>query len=233
MSESFTKPENLSPVDVWEEFLQLDHFKKDAPTLIPSRLEVGTRKDILLVTGENAGGKSLACFLIKHLALNFAKEDKVDLEVMDIGMHRRTESGIQRGMMFGDEKTSSTGEVSTSVMKNGISNSRNRKRPHYLILDEPDIGVGEGYHNSIGTFLTEYATTLPERCLGFVVVTHSRKIAKHLIEAGASSLRLGGDLRDISDWIKDGDLEKSLDELLQLQEISRVRFRGVMKMLKG
>ncbi|MBY3433852.1 hypothetical protein HFN89_06785 [Rhizobium laguerreae] len=227
------KPAKLTPVDVWEDFSDLDEFKDEAVEIIPSILEVGERRDLLVVTGENASGKSLAFMLISQLGRTFAKQDKIDLEVMDIGMGRRTTSGIAKAFMFGDENIDSTGNISIKIVQTAVSTSQARKGFHYLMLDEPDIGVGEGYHNAIGHFLSDFAKDLPETCLGLVVATHSRRITERLLDAGASSLRLGSDLRQVREWVRDGDIEKSLDELINLKDISLQRFRAVTAMLKA
>ena len=226
------KPEGLTPVDVWEEFVELEDFKEKAREIIPSLLEVGARRDVIVVTGENASGKSLAFMIMNQLGRNYAKQDEVDLEVMDIGMGRRTRSGIERAFIFGDENTDSTGNISLKVMQTAIANSRKRERCHYLMLDEPDIGVGEGYHNAIGRYLADYAGEMANKCLGLVVATHSRRITERLLEAGASSLRLGGDLRPVRDWIRDGDIEKSVEDLIGLKDVSLERFRAVAAMLR-
>lgn len=224
---------SLAPVKVWQEFLEMEKFQEDRERLFPSRLEVGSREDVLVVTGENASGKSLAFLILNNLVRSFGKEDKIDVLVMDIGMNRRTRSGIERAFMFGDEDLDSTGNISIKIMQTGVDNSRNKDRYHYLMLDEPDIGVGEGYHNAIGQFLSDFAVPLPEKCLGLIVATHSRKITAKLLDAGASSLRLGSDLRDVRDWVANGDIEKSLDDLTALKTISLERSRGVSKMLNG
>jgi DNA repair ATPase RecN len=140
---------------------------------------------------------------------------------MDIGMKRRVSAGIERGLIFGHEATESTGNVSIRVALRGVANSRSREHPHWLILDEPDIGVGDGYHTAIGEYLADFANTLHSACMGFAVVTHSRAIAKELIAAGASSLRVGQDLRPIGDWLANGDRPKSVSDLLSLQEAVR------------
>lgn len=224
---------SLAPVKVWQEFLGMDKFQEDRERLIPSRLEVRDRDDVLVVTGENASGKSLAFLVLNNLVRSFGKQDKIDVLVMDIGMSRRANSGIERAFIFGDEHLDSTGNISIKVIQTGVANSRSKDQYHYLMLDEPDIGVGEGYHNAIGQFLSEFAAALPERCLGLIVATHSRKITAKLLDAGASSLRLGSDLRDVGDWVVNGDLEKSLDDLIDLKNVSLERFRGVSKMLNG
>lgn len=230
---SNNRPKALSPVEVWEEFLDLEDFATSREEVLPSLLEAGDRKDVLLISGENAGGKSLAIMIINQLSRSFAKQDGSSLEVMDIGMHRRTEGGVQRALMFGDEAMDSTGNISIKVVQGGLSTSKSRDGYHYLILDEPDIGVGEGYHNALGDYLGAFARDLPEKCLGFIVATHSRRVANKLLDAGASSLRLGADLRPARTWVEHGDLEKSVEDLLSLKQTSVEKMRLVSAMLSG
>lgn len=227
-----TKPTDLSPLDVWNAFVDLEEFRESREGVLPFRLEEGPRADVLVVTGENAGGKSLVFMILNQLARTFAKQDHVSLEVMDVGMHRRTEAGVQRAMMFGDEHTDSTGNISIKVVQQAVVTSKKREGYHYLMLDEPDIGVGEGYHNAIGEFLVDFSTEMPEKCLGLVIATHSRRITKKLLDAGATSLRVGGDLRPIEEWIRDGDIEKTVEDLVNLKAVSHERFRMVAKMLR-
>jgi hypothetical protein len=42
--------EGLSPVSVWEEFLDMSHLQEEREKLFPSRLEIGARKDVLVKT---------------------------------------------------------------------------------------------------------------------------------------------------------------------------------------
>lgn len=223
----------FSPVDMWEEFLALDEFKDTASMVIPSALEIGSRRDVLVVTGANASGKSLSFLVISQLARGLAKSEKFGLEIMDIGMGRRTRSGIERAFMFGDEDMDSTGNISIKVVQTAVSTSRGRQGFHYVMLDEPDIGVGEEYHSALGEFLAGFSNPLPETCLGFVVATHSRVIARKLLEAGASSLRLGEGAVPMREWIANGTADKSMEELLALKDISHERFKAVSAMLRG
>jgi hypothetical protein len=231
--QTIQKAENLAPVDIWDEFSTMEEFDGQREELLPFLLEPGTRRDILVISGENAGGKSLAISIINQLGRTFAEQDGLKLEVMDVGMSARTTSDIMRSFVFGDENTDSTGNISIKVIQGGVSTSRERKNFHYLILDEPDIGVGEGYHKAMGQYLASYAVDLPKNCLGFVVASHSRRLVNELIAMGASSLRVGADLRPVRTWIEKGDIEKSVEDLLALKDIAIKRFRDVRSMLYG
>ena len=67
----------------------------------------GSDGKVFVVTGENATGKSFFAKLLDAYSRNNGVE-----EVMRIGMGKRTESGIVKALMFGDEKDQSTGETS-------------------------------------------------------------------------------------------------------------------------
>jgi DNA repair ATPase RecN len=219
----------LTPAEVWKEWDNGEHAdnKRD---VLPSLFEEGTNPRFLLITGENGSGKSLAVEILRQVSNDIMKSEGGQLEVMDIGMKRRVAAGIERSFIFGHETTESTGNVSIRVALNGIANSREREHPHWLILDEPDIGVGDGYHAAIGEYFAEFANTLHPACMGFAVVTHSRVIAKELIAAGASSLRVGQDLRPIREWLANGDRPKSVADLLALQKTVRNTRSNVTKL---
>ncbi|MDW9481786.1 hypothetical protein GOB57_24360 [Sinorhizobium meliloti] len=206
----------FTPAEVWKTWDNGDHAEMKQEVL-PSLFEEGTNPRALLITGENGGGKSLAVSILRQVSADLAEREGGKLEVMDIGMNRRIASGIERSFIFGHESTESTGNVSIRVALRGVANSRDRDHPHWLILDEPDIGVGDGYHEAIGRYLAGFAESLPPACMGFAVVTHSRVIAREIIAAGASSLRVGRDLRPVGEWLAIGDLPKSVDDLLALQ----------------
>lgn len=184
----------------------------------PALSEPGVLDRVLVVTGENAGGKSLFC---RYLDQN------AGIEVMRVGMGIRTRSGIQRAMMFGDEETESTGAVSGNVVATAIRTARSRAGPHWLILDEPDVGLGEGYQAAAGEFLAEFARDLPSTTVGFVVVSHSRALVAPLVAAGACSVRIGDDRRAVARWLAEGDLPRTVDEFEAFGDKSRRRWKAV------
>lgn len=200
-------------------------FGEDSPC--PISIEPGRLERVWVISGENAGGKSLFCKAVEGLVRSSSEEAGTPIEVMRVGMDRRTSSGIERALMFGDESRQSTGMLSVSCLLSGLETSRNRTNPHWLILDEPDIGVGEGYRAAVGELFAEFSQNLPENALGFVIVTHAREIAGPMISAGASSVRVGRDLRPVAEWIRDGDLPKTLEELKSLPKRSTELYRTI------
>jgi ATPase subunit of ABC transporter with duplicated ATPase domains len=128
-----------------------------------------------VITGPNASGKS---FVSKLIAAYVRKEHK--LECMNVGMAFRTTPGIGRALVFSDDGDHSTGLNSYGAIEGGLRTCRQRETPHILILDEPDIGLSEGFQGAVGMRLAEFASNLPEHTVGFGVVTHSRRLLRHL-----------------------------------------------------
>lgn len=94
---------------------------------------------VLLITGENASGKSLAFRLIMQLATSGG------IEAIPISIRERTGAGtdemarMKRAFTYGDEETSSTGTVSAGVVHAGFEAMAARPQPVVLCLDEPEI----------------------------------------------------------------------------------------------
>jgi predicted ATPase len=206
--------------------IDLELFHSEGPC--PISFEDGENGRLLVVTGENASGKSLYCKALSALV------DKAGgYEVMHVGMGLRTTSGIQKSLMFGDENMESTGSVSMGTILTGVSTIRARKSPHYLLLDEPDIGLGESYQAAAGHYLARLGGDLPEHTHGLLVVSHARHLVAPLIEAGAMSVRVGDDRRPVREWIQVGDLPKTIEDLEALPTKSHERFLAIQDALSN
>lgn len=203
----------------------------DFVAICPILLEPG-RPDLIVVTGENAGGKTFVASYLSQIARR-DHEAEGKLEIMDIGMRRRTDSGIVRGLMFGDEAWESTGQISLKVVLGGIRTCRGRENDHVLILDEPDIGLSESYRGALGELLADFADPLPERTVALVVVTHSREIVERLMPLGPTCVRVGDDVRPTKEWLQQGPLPRSMADVEKLQETALTRFRALTALIKA
>ncbi len=221
----------FSPLDIINSVGESYLFGPDTPC--PVLIEPRQLERVWVISGENAGGKSLFCRAVQQLTVNDSKEAGTPVEVMRVGMDMRTTSGVQRALMFGNESNDSTGKNSISCLMAGMRTAEGREHPHWLVLDEPDIGVGEGYRHAIGELFAQFGNNLPENTLGFIVVTHAREIAAPMVAAGASSVRVGDDLRPVSEWLQDGDLPKTIEDLKQLPMRSTERLRAVAAALRS
>jgi len=214
-----------SPKAILEVATESDVFGQDSPC--PIFLEEGDIPEVWVISGENAGGKSILCKAIQGKLQAIAKKDNQPFVAMRVGMDMRTDSGIVRGMMFGSEQYDSTGNNSVQTALTGLKSARERDELHWLILDEPDIGLGAGYRKALGEAFADFAQNLPEKTLGFMVVTHASEIVGPLINAGASSIRVGPDRRPVREWLRDGDLPKSFEDLQNLNQVARQTWRDI------
>lgn len=181
----------------------------------PVAIEAGNPR-FVVVTGENAGGKS---FLVRYLSQSQPRE----VEVIPISIRLRTSPGMQRGMVFGDETRSSTGQVSARVVQTALKTIRERGTPTLLVLDEPDLGLGVGYQVAMGEMITAFARDLPTSTVGVAVVTHCRGMVSRMLVASPTLVRVGDDLRPTGRWLRDGDMPRTVDDLLALSDRSRHR----------
>ena len=203
-------------------------FGPDGPC--PVRRETGRRPDLLLVTGDNASGKSFVC---KYLHL-LATPDRADppaerrgLEFMHVGMNLRAgASGVQRSLMFGNEARNSTGTISVRTIETGFRTSQGRAHPHVLCLDEPDIGLSEECQDACGRLIAGFAAAPPPQRVALVVVTHSRPIARVLMALDPIRLRVGADTRTTRDWLE-RPATVSLETLRGLSETAHQRYQAI------
>lgn len=109
-------------------------------------------KELLVVTGANASGKSL----VRRLFQVFVK--KRGFEVIHLSQEGRDAGGFARVFVYGSEGDEATGVISAKTLVKGFRTSRNRDNEHLMIYDEPEIGMSEeaemrGPHSSSETSL--------------------------------------------------------------------------------
>lgn len=194
---------------------------------------------VLLVTGENASGKSLAFRLIMQLA------NSGGVEPIAVSIRERTASGtdemarMKRVFTYGDEETSSTGSVSARVVQSGFDALDTWGNPVILALDEPELGLSDGYARALGEYIGARAQGMAGNACGVMVVTHSRALARGLLaglEAQPTMIAMLGrgdaPVSSLGEWI-DATPERSVDDLLGLREKAHERFQAVSRILRG
>lgn len=187
---------------------------------------------ILLIVGENASGKSLAFRLIAQML------GTEGATAITISIRERTGSGpgemnhMRRAFMFGDEHDQSTGANSASVVEKGFSNT-DRDKPNALALDEPEMGLSDGYARALGEMIGSRSRTLHANCCGVIVVTHSRRLAQGLITglgAEPTVLNLAPTPISASDWTATDEI-RSVEDLKALPALALERFRAAHRTL--
>lgn len=200
-----------------------DIFGKDAPC--PATLSKGHER-FVLITGDNASGKS---FMAKHLKVGF-DESGEKIEFIPVSMEMRTAPGMQRAFMFGMEDHS-TGNVSVRSVLTGLRTCRERTQRHFMLLDEPDIGVSESYARAMGEVIAQFVADMPEMTVGLAVVTHSRPLVRELMAVNPTSIRIGADQRPLSQWLEEGPGYRSVADLEALAGETHGRMRTIKAVL--
>lgn len=199
---------------------ELSYFEEDGP--IKANFTEGHEK-ILIITGENASGKSF----IRRLIQLSCKQEKVEL--IHLSQEARTMGWITSAFVYGSESYDSTGYNSSNTITTGISTCQSRESDHYILWDEPDIGLSERYSGGVGVAIRKFVENLPKHTRGCVVITHSKALVKQLLSLNPSHLRLGDDL-SLNDWMNEiaepGDLK-------ELQEKNHKMFRLINEIIKG
>lgn len=191
---------------------------------------------LVLVVGENASGKSL---FFRSLTQRFRMGGGVPITLSireRAGAGSADMSRMAQVMIFGDEAEQSTGATSVKAVTAAFSNL-DRPQGTVLGLDEPELGLSDGYAAAMGTYLGEQARTIPDPCAGVVVVTHSRTLVRALIDAygqrptfvhvrpaGAAAVGLDG-------WLDDVE-SRTVEELLALRDVGLERWRATLRFLE-
>lgn len=193
---------------------------------------------LMVVAGENCSGKSL---FVKHLC-GWGKQQH-GIACLSVSIRERVGGGlsgmdsIRREMMFGNEAEHSTGATSAKVVDRAFDNVHGWSADGHtvlLVLDEPEIGLSEGYAGAMGRYLARKVKELPAKACGVAVVTHSRSLARALRdELGTTpSFALLGSQSHFDEWLG-GTETRSVEELLALAETDRQRWRVVGALKKS
>lgn len=178
---------------------------------------------VFIVTGENATGKSF----FSRIANLILKRD-YNLAAYRVGMDYRTGSGVARCFVFsGDENEDSTGVLSINAIQGGLRTCQKHDQDHFMIFDEPDIGLSESYQGAVGKLFAKFAGSVPERTKLFVVVTHSRRIVRQLLPLKPHHVRIG-DKMTLAEFMADPP-DKEIEDLDTLQESARDLYCKISK----
>ena len=182
---------------------------------IPHIWVPGTSK-IVLVLGDNAGGKSFFRRLVR-LVTHAGGQAKVGPhpveEFIHLSMESRTSTGmgmdrISRVLVYGDESEDSTGQLTATIVEGGIKTAEKRDNSIILYWDEPDIGMAAAAQAGVGVRIREFASNLPEHVEAVFITTHSPILVAQLLKAEESPhyIFLGGDgnpPQTVQEWVKE------------------------------
>lgn len=196
-------------------------------------LTPGGISGLVVVGGENASGKSYVC---KALARYVYDEHKV--EPMIASMGARVQEGMLRAFTYGQENDQATSAVSLRVCLKALGALEQRleqgAKGAFAVLDEPDMGLSEGFAYAFGKVIAEHVNKLPKQGWGLMLVSHSRELVRGLrdhLDFTASFLATG-QAQDMDHWLTHIQTHTA-DDLLNLTETGHQRRRKVDDILQA
>lgn len=235
----------LNVQEVIEYVLDLDYFhpceELGGEVAIPALYKPGT-SNLVLVLGENAGGKSFFRRLVRLVTHRGRKggfgDPKITpgpfpvREFIPLCMQDRTSSNFGSSMIYGVEDIHSTGECSSRTVSTGISTVSGRTHPTIIWWDEPDIGMSAGAAAGAGLRIKQFVESEAPLVQAICVTSHSVPLIRQLADLDPHYIYLGNadGPATLEDWYKAQDNPTPVMPE-ELQEISHRRFRMIQKIL--
>ena len=195
---------------------------------------------LLIVTGENATGKSLFAQIFQQYCGRFVKRVRCVRDGLDIrtGPFASLRCGLIDNMSTGDVGVEQVLAMLEKRNKEDPLRLQDGETPYrgvYFVFDEPGLGLSENYQCTMGVYIGRYVKKMDPRVYGVVVVSHSRYLVNHLLEEGGFSLGKGGrrphhvrfgDKMRLKTWLETEPKPAQIDDLISL------RYRGITMMRK-
>ena len=185
-----------------------------------------TSGSILVITGQNAAGKSL-------LRRWFHKElDHRKVEAIHLSQEGRTTEGFVRALVYGSEHHDSTGYISAHTFTAGVRTMRGRsedKIDHVVIWDEPEIGMGDELQLGSANWLCDELADWPGSLQGVIVMTHSRTFVKRLMEFPKAVWMSMDGFPTHNEWLNREIVPVTPE---QVSKVGLERYRRISKLLK-
>ena len=153
-----------------------------------------SKEKLIVITGSNASGKSL----LRRIVSNNGRKN--NLLVADLSHERRTTQDITRAFLYGDENSDSTGNITASSLIGLFRTSAKWNENHLLIIDEPEIGLGEEAQMGMGIYIREKIESASDKLHNIVIFTHSRYILEELNKIDHHYHHVGNEYKSIEEF---------------------------------
>ena len=179
--------------------------------------------EITVLTGENGTGKSL---IRKVIGSEIARQldcDRVNVAATSMDLRSGiNEWGSAENAFVRDMEWLATSQNSLNNINGILRGPKNR----YVVLDEPEIGMGLNLQASVGELLKLKLPEILKENLGVMVITHSKEIVRRL--SGTSNFVNIQGLSE-EEWLNQTPYAIDLDEF---QEKSNALRKLLSKHLK-
>ncbi len=195
----------------------LPQFAKELGTTHITEKNLG---DLVIITGDNASGKSFLRRVIGHSAKSYG------VEFRNTSMEGRSGGNF----FYGGEDWQCTSIVTIFSVTSALESSIQDENKSIVIIDEPEIGLSVEAQVSMGKFIKNNITnnTNPNR-LSVFIMTHSHYIVRELLDIpNTTFISLHDKYPDVESWLNREIVPIDFDEL---SDIYINRFRNLSEML--
>ncbi len=174
---------------------------------------------ITILTGSNGSGKSL---IRKQIPFHIGELSGIEPKkcVSSTSLEARTSSNPEWGALSGAMQDSGWMPTSYETLKK--IESLLSIKDKYLIIDEPEIGMGEETVMALVNFLNEKFSNLDSSVLGVMVITHNRYIVSNLKHDHFANTN---GLKRADDWLNRELVPTDLEALKQNDLFIAIRDR--------
>lgn len=129
---------------------------------------------IYVLTGDNGSGKSL---IVKTLYTHLNNNEENEIKVASWGMNKRSGIGDGTGMRAfeADIDWTCTSENSLGKIKSIL-----KVTDRFIIIDEPEVGMGETLQASLGDWLSKQLPEVMKQNKGILIITHSKHLVRNM-----------------------------------------------------
>ena len=161
------------------------------------KVEIGK---VTVLTGKNGSGKSLLRKILASYIADKLGKGKDDFKgiVSGISMESRTNKKTDFSALNAMGIDDPTNPTSSETLHNidSLVRSVSEKEPRYIVIDEPEIGMGEEMVMALVIKLNAMFNPLPAGCNGVLLITHNRYLVKNIV---GEFLNMEGQSRD--EWL--------------------------------
>lgn len=146
--------------------------------------------------------------------------------VASVSMETRTQRRFEFGALsaLGIDDPDNPTSLETLYKINKLLEVCSPENKRFLVIDEPEIGMGEEMVAAITILLNKTFESLPDGCLGVLIITHNRHIVSHL----------NGDFINLEGMTKEEWLNREIipTDLKQLEEDALGLYRAIVKKIQ-
>ena len=171
-------------------------------------------KGVTILTGRNSGGKSLVRKQLVFALGEFLDKPYKKLKVPHASMQLRTDSNPSMGALSAMAHDLPWLATSHSTIECIEQIFKSKENADYLIIDEPEIGMGIPLQLGLSDYLNEQIEECKKIGKGILIITHSKTIVENVNHD--HFINLEG--MDENEWLTQTPQKISLEEFKKFSD---------------